>query len=96
MPPQLTAIIGFIDAAIAADNQVVGISGIDPERVIIDVPVSVANIGKCCAAVTRPLRIGIKRIERVFVKWIDDQLIIILRAGRHVTGALLPVLAEID
>ncbi|CAI8348297.1 MAG: Uncharacterised protein [Hyphomonas sp. TMED17] len=54
MPPYKATIIGLVDAAISADNQVFGIVFINPERVIVDVTMSRADISECLAAVSGP------------------------------------------
>ena len=78
MPPVSTPVVAFIDAAIVAGQQMVGVGGVNPERVIIHMSIVYAHTGPGLAAIFLDLHPGIHGINPVRIMRVDDQLIIIL------------------
>ena len=61
----LAAIPGLVKSAVAADDQVIGIVGVDPERVVIDVLPALAQRPERLAAVFGDMQQRIHRIDAV-------------------------------
>ena len=93
--PGAAAVKTLIDAAIATGQQVVGVVGINPQHVIVDVLVLLANPTHGLAAVVADLHPGVHRVEAIDHLGICKQFVVVLPTAGHIVGALFPVLAGI-
>ncbi len=89
------AIEALIDAAVAADEQIVRIVRVDVERVIVNVAILVRHAGERLAPVVRHLHERVKRINPIRVLRVAHQFVVILRAAGVVVAHLRPRLAAI-
>ena len=72
MPPELAAVPTFINAAVAADDEVVRIRLVNPQRMVVDMPMFYADVGECLAAVPGAFGECVEGVENVLVEGIDD------------------------
>ena len=86
----LAAIPGLVQSAIAADDQVVRILGIDPEGVIVDVLPALAQRPERLAAVLGDLEQRVHRVDAVEDVGVGDDLLVVLRAGGDVARIAWP------
>src|SRR6185295_12882056 len=93
--PARAAVPGLGEAAVAADQQVIGVGGVDPHHVVVDVLVLLAERPEGLAAVLAGLEQHVHGVDAVGIEGIDEQLLIVLRAVRDVVAALLPTAAGV-
>ncbi len=93
--PGRAGVPGLVDAAVAADQQVVGVGRVDPQRVVVDVAVLALHPAPALAAVAGDLQEGVEHVDLVDVDRVADQLVVVLRAGAHLRALLLPGLAAV-
>ena len=93
MPGQ-GAVPALVEAAVAADQVVVGVVGVDPDRVVVDVLVALAEVPPGLAGVVGHLEEDVHRVEPLGVLRVDEDLLVVHRRGA-VLGALLPGLAPV-
>ena len=101
--PELAAVVGFVDAAVAADEDVIGVARIHPDGVRIDVLVAVAQHSNGASAIVGHAEIRIRGVEFFGILGIGDDLAVVHRrafkcrtplprfaaVGRSVEGALI-------
>src|SRR6185369_14860122 len=93
--PVLAAVPALVDAAVVAVDQVVGVVGVDPQRVVVDV-LAVLEAGRpSLAAVLADVDRGVHRVDAVEALGVGHQLLVVLRARRDVAALLLPALAAV-
>ncbi len=89
------AIPGLVDAAVAADQQVVGVVGVDPQGVVVDVLLLLPDPVEGLAAVEGDLEEGVHAVDPVDVVGVGEDLVVVLRAAGDVVRHLRPALAAI-
>ena len=94
--PVGTAVPRVKQATIATNQQVVWIARINPQRMVIDVAMLVADVAPRLAAIARTRRVGIEAIDSVFVVRVTKQFVVVLRARRDLVADLAPALAAIE
>ena len=73
---------GFVHSTIAAHDEVLGVAGILPKRVVVDVLVFFAKALKGGSAVLRPLGVGVHAVHRIGVVLGYNQLdVVVARSG---------------
>ncbi len=93
--PALAAVEGLVDAAVAADDEVIRAFGVDPERVVVDVLVPFADLRERGAGVLGDHQEDVHRVDAPRLLRIGDDLVVVLRAARDVGALLLPALAAV-
>ncbi len=88
------AVEALVEAAVAADEVVVGVLRIDPDRMIVDVLGLFAQAAKALAAVVGDLQKGVHRVDAVELVRIGEDLGVVV-AARRMPGALLPAFAAV-
>ncbi len=89
------AVEALVQAAVAADEVVVGVVGVDPDRVVVHVLVALAEVSPGLARVVRDLQEDVHRVEALGVLRVDEDLLVVHRAAGVVVAALLPGLAAV-
>ena len=85
--PGLAPVVAHVDRAVVADDQVIAVVGVDPEGVLVDVPVAVHHL-EVLAAVGRHVHALVDHVHHVRVVRIDADL-------AEVHGAPVLVAAEL-
>ncbi len=91
----LASIPRFVEPAVAADDQVLGILGIDPERVVIHVFPALAQRAERLASVFGDMEQRIHRVDAVEDPGVGDDPLVVLRAGGEVRRSFGPALAAV-
>ena len=93
--PVLAAVKTLIHAAVTANEQVVGVARVDPERVIIHVAVLARHALERLPAIFGHVQERIQGVDPVHLARVADDLVVVLGAGRLVVATLLPGLTTI-
>ena len=93
--PVCTAIPGFINAAIVAVDQMIGVGGVNPQRMIINVLVFFTETLPGFSAVFSHVIEGIHRVHPIRVFRIGYQLLVILRTAGHIVSHPVPAFTAI-
>ena len=92
--PQSPAVPRLVQSAVAALEQVIGVVGIDPDVVVVDVLVALADGPERASAVQRHLRLHARHVQLVGVLRIRMDVLVVHRLRLHV-GAALPAVARV-
>ena len=85
----------LVEPAVAAHEVVVGVVGVDPDRVVVHVLVALAEVRPGLARVVRHLQEDVHRVEPLVVPGVDEDLLVVHGAAGDVIAALLPALAAV-
>ncbi len=88
--PVVGAVKGDVHAAVTADDHVARVVGVDPQCVVVDVPIAHGDGVEGGAAVFGDMHVGVQRVDTIDVGGIAENLVVILRARRAVIGAFFP------
>ncbi len=96
-PPRGAAIVGFVKAAVAAVQDVVGVAGHERHRVVVAVLVLLGNAHERPAAVGRHHQARIHLVDPVEGVRVGEDLLVVVRAGAAADEriALLEALASV-
>ena len=73
----------------------IGVGGIDPHGVVVDVLVLFADLLPGHPTIDGAMEPGIHGIDGVDIHRVGHELVVVLRTHRHVIGDLLPTLAAV-
>ena len=93
--PRGPPVEALVEAAVAPDEVVVGVVGVDPDRVVVHVLVALAEVRPRLAGVVRHLQEDVHRVEALGVLRVDEDLLVVHGAAGDVVAALLPALAAV-
>ena len=93
--PADAAVPGFVEAAIVAVEQVIGVGRVDPHDVVVDMLVFLGEPLPGLAAVLGHMVVGVHCIDAIDPLWVGEKLLVILRPGGTVIADAGPALAAI-
>ena len=93
--PRGPPVEALVEPAVAAHEVVVGVVGVDPDRVVVHVLVALAEVRPGLARVVRHLQEDVHRVEPLVVLRVDEDLLVVHGAAGDVVAALLPALAAV-
>ena len=80
----------FVEATIAADDQVALVIRIDVQRMVVNVLVAFAEPREAAATVFRNLHVRVERIDAIELVRAGEDFLVVLRAAGNVAAAFAP------
>ena len=93
--PVASPVVGLVNTSIGADEKMIGVIRVDPQRMVINMLVSDRHAIEIRPAILRQHDERIQGVHAIDVIGIAEDFVVILGAAGHVAAAFLPRLAAI-